>query len=228
LAKAADSASIHPRERRERLFAHQFLQGVAELEPLAAADPTTTFSIGWPNDAIARYGDRIYQDMMLLEAHVDITPHMIASVLDTIRNRVLLFALEIWKEDPDAGDAPAAGQAAVSSERVDQIFNTYVVGPTAAVSIGGGAIHQAVEVTVTPGDIESLRAALTQLGIGRSDIRDLEEALAEDAGSAGRSLGPATATWLERFTAGAGEQTTALASGVTSGLLTELIVRFLG
>jgi hypothetical protein len=28
-----------PNERRERLFAHQFMQGVAELEPLAAADP---------------------------------------------------------------------------------------------------------------------------------------------------------------------------------------------
>jgi hypothetical protein len=94
-------------------------------------------------------------------------------------------------------------------------------GATGAVSVGGGEISQVLDVTVTPGDIESLRVALKQLGIGDRDIGDLERALAEDAAvESPGSLGPATATWLER-------RTTALADGVTPGLLTELLVRFL-
>jgi hypothetical protein len=96
-----------------------------------------------------------------------------------------------------------------------------VLAPTGAVSVGGGQINQAIEVTVTPGDVESLRAALKQLGIPHADIQDLEEALAEDAAvESPGSLGPATATWLER-------RATALADGVSAGLLTDLLVRFL-
>jgi hypothetical protein len=59
------------------------------------------------------------------------------------------------------------------------------------------------------------------------DIEDLERALAEDERSAGTgTLGPATATWVERFRAEAGEQTIALANGVTAGVITELLMRF--
>jgi hypothetical protein len=212
-----------PKDRHERLFAHQFLQGVAQLEPLAAADPKTTFAIAWPNDAIALYGDKIYPNMVCLEAHVPITPHMIAGVLDTVRNRVLTFSLEIWKEDPEAGDAAGPGRVDVPAERVDQIFHTYVLAPVAALNVGGGQINLAMDVTVVPGDIESLRAALAQLGVGDSDIRELEAALAEDAPVSGSgSLGPATATWLARV----GEQAEQLANGVTAGVLTELLMRF--
>jgi hypothetical protein len=217
-----------PEERRDRLFAHQFLQGVAELEPLATAAPDTVYSIAWPSDDIARYGGRIVQDAMCLAAHVEITPHMIAGVLDTIRNRVLSFSLEIWKEAPEAGEAPAPGQTGVAAQRVDQIFNTYVMAPVAAITVGGGEISQTVDVVI-PGDIASLRTALAQLGVADSDISDLEQALAEDEPAAGTgSLGPATATWLERFRAEAGGQTVALANGVTAGLITELLMRFLG
>jgi AbiTii len=217
-----------PEDRRDRLFAYQFLQGVAELEPLAAAPPDTAFSIAWPSDDIARYGTRIVQDAVCLAAHVDITPHLIAGVLDTIRNRVLSFSLEIWKEDPEAGEAPAPGQTQVASQRVDQIFHTYVMAPVAAITIGRGEINQTVNLVI-PGDIASLRTALAQLGVADSDIGDLDQALAQDEATAGTgTLGPATATWLQRFRAQTGEQTVALANGVTAGMITELLMRFLG
>lgn len=221
--------SVIPSERHERLFAHQFLQGVAELEPLAAAAPDTSYSIDWPNDAIAIYGEGIWRDMICLKAHVDITPHIIAGVLDTVRNRVLMFALEIWKEAPDAGEAPAAGQFDVAPQRIEGIFNTYVLGPVGALAVGGSQTVDEVNVTVTPGDVDSLRAVLSGLGIAPSDVRDLDQALATDATSpsATGSLGPATATWIERFGGEVTNQGVALANCVTAGLLTELLVRFL-
>jgi hypothetical protein len=218
---------VVPEDRRARLFAHQFLQGVAELEPLAASSPETVFAISWPADAIALYGNKIYHDMACLEAHIEVTPHMIAGVLDAIRNRVLTFALEIWKEAPDAGEALAAGQVLVSPRRVDQLFNTYILAPTTAVTVGDGEITQTLDVSVTPGDFESLRLAFTQLGVAASDIEELERALSDDGVADGAgALGPATARWLDRFQETAGTQAVNLASGVTAGVLTEALMRF--
>jgi hypothetical protein len=218
-----------PEEHHDRLFAHQFLQGVAELEPLGAANPETVFAIKWPSDAIAVYGGRIWHDMVCLDAHVDLSPHMIAGVLDTIRNRVLSLALEIWKEAPNAGEAPAAGEAGVPVQRVDQIFNTYVLAPVTALAVGPTAeVNQTFNTNVIAGNFDSLRAALTQLGVSGDDVRDLEGALAADAVTEHGVLGPATATWLERFRDGASRQTAALANGVTAGLITELLLQFLG
>jgi hypothetical protein len=220
--------AVIPAQRHERLFAHQFLSGVAQLE-LEAASAANTFIISWPSDDIARYGEQIYHGMTCIEAHVEITPRTIAGALDTIRNRVLTFSLELWREDPEAGDASAARQPAVEPERVNQIFHTYLLGEVGAVNIGGGQIDQTMNVTVVPGDIESLRTALADLGITRDVVGDLEQALADDAASEGGpgALGPATATWLERFSADAGEQAIVLANGVSAGLLTELLMRYL-
>jgi hypothetical protein len=98
---------------------------------------------------------------------------------------------------------------------------------------GGRQIDQTIDVNVVPGNFETLREALAMLGIAGPDIDDLKRALAEDApaedapAEAPGSLGPATATWLERYRAEAGETAITLANGVPAGLITELIVRFL-
>jgi hypothetical protein len=80
--------------------------------------------VSWPNNAIAAFGDKLYRDMVLMEAHVELSPAYVAGILDTIRNRVLTFALEIEKEAPEAVEVPAS-EVGVSQHRINQIFHTY-------------------------------------------------------------------------------------------------------
>jgi len=214
-----------PENHHNRLFAHQFLSPVAALEPLATS--TNLLRVSWPNNAIAAFGDKLYWDMVLMEAHVELSPAYVAGILDTIRNRVLTFALEIEKEAPEAGEVPAS-EVGVSQHRINQIFHTYVTAPTGAITVGGGSISQTASLHVTPGDFATLRAALAELGLPETAISDLEGALAVDGAEPGSALGPATASWLDRLGASAGGQAINLGSGVTAGMITELLIRFLG
>lgn len=96
--------------------------------------------------------------------------------MDTVRCRILSFALEIEREAPDAGEAEAKTEP-VPQERVRHIYTTTIVsaGP-ANVAIGGSEFTQGV---VQKGDLESLRNYLAELGIEREDV----DAVSRDVGS---------------------------------------------
>jgi hypothetical protein len=116
----------------------------------------------------------------------------------------------------------------VSQHRIGQIFHTYVTAPTGAITIGGGNISQTANLNVIPGDFATLRAALAELGVQETHISELEAALAADGAEVGSAPGPATASWLDRLGTTAGKQAINLGSGVTAGMITELLMRFLG
>ena len=110
------------------------------------------------------FGEKIWVDMVCIEAHTEFSPATVAGVLDTIRNRVLNFALEIGKEAPEAGEVSAA-DLPVSQQRIEQLFQTFVIGSVGAFSTSGDASIGSIEVSVPAGDISSLRSALAQLGL---------------------------------------------------------------
>lgn len=214
-----------PEQHHDRLFRHQFLSPVAALQPLA--DGEKTLSVPWPSDAVAAWGSRIYEDMVCLDAHVELSSPMVAGVLDTIRNRVLALSLEIEKEAPDAGDQP--GESPVSAEKLTQLFQTFILAPVGALAVGSTGVSQSVHVDVVPGDFASLRAALEQLGLAEDDISSLGRALEADApAQPPGKLGPETSSWLDRFRGRATSGAVTVGTGVSAGLLTDLIARFLG
>ena len=65
---------------------------------------------------------------------------ILAGILDTVRTRVLEFALEIEKANPEAGEASLHGVPPVPPEKVERIVNVTVYGGQQ--SFGDGATFQ--------------------------------------------------------------------------------------
>lgn len=71
-------------------------------------------------------------------------------IIETVRNKLLEFVLQIEAENPNAGEA-SPGEVPVQKERVTQIFHTYISGGVA--HIGGKESH---------GDSQSIHAGSIQ------------------------------------------------------------------
>jgi hypothetical protein len=146
----------------------------------------------------------------------------VTATLDTIRTRVLQFVLELEVENPDAGEV---GAEPPSPTRVSQIAATTVLADRVFMAVGGQEASQTIvsNVTVTPGNRESLCLALAGLGIDPQALGELDAALDEDERDPGRKpgMGAAVQRWL-------GNATTALTTGTATGLVTQALLRFFG
>jgi predicted nucleotide-binding protein len=91
--------------------------------------------IPWPADTLLAFGDRMFENMSCLEAWRAISTSSIVAVIETVKNRVLSFVLELEAEDPQAGDV--GSPATLTNERVRQVFRNRIRG-AARVFIGHG------------------------------------------------------------------------------------------
>lgn len=206
---------------RESLFSVHFTSSVAEYESLLSGDSGSgEFRVPWPTDFVALYGQQMYEDLACVGAWRVVPRNWIENVLDQIRNKVLAFALELEGEDPDAGDAPV-GSAPIPKETVTQIFQTTIYGGVGAFSAGGTA---AFVDTVAVGDWASLTAALAQVGLPRGEIDALEAAIAAD----GQEVGQETTRWQDAIREKIAQGSIRLADGATAGVISGLVLKFLG
>jgi hypothetical protein len=58
----------------------------------------------WPADLTAVLADKFYEGMNLVRAWRVVPRNLVAGVIDTVRNRLLGFVLEIEKQYPEAGE----------------------------------------------------------------------------------------------------------------------------
>ena len=141
----------------------------------------------WPQELAVCYGGSGYGDGMshvqCIRAWQEISGAEVVSVIETVRNKLLEFVLEIEAEAPDAGEA-APGAEPVPQDRITQIFHTNVYGGTAHVAEGGTS--NAITVgTMQRSQIEQAGAdsALTAaLSFGAQERLDLEALLREISG----------------------------------------------
>jgi len=116
-----------PEALRETLSHTYFTSPVAGLESLVRGGKASSLSEPWNPDIVAHFGDSIYENMNCMQAWKVIPAPAIIAALDTIRTRILNFALEIEEQAPAAGEA-APNANPLPQERVSHIFNTYISG----------------------------------------------------------------------------------------------------
>jgi|CZKG01.1.fsa_nt_gi hypothetical protein len=201
-------------ELREILFSAETRQGVAAIQQLLASGDST-FQRPWPMDAVAALQGCFWDGYNLMEAHRVIPAAALASTLSGIRDRVLQFALDIYAENPEAGEA-SPGDTPIAEQRVTQIFNQTVYGDHAAVATGGRDTVQHVTTSI---DIDALKVALGGLGIEEQEQQALVSAVREEG-----SQGPRAKAWLARLQSGA----ITLGSGITVTTAGALIGKVLG
>lgn len=95
----------------------------------------------WPADVLSLLNNKVYQDMSCVEAYKVIPFPAVVGMIDTVRNRVLNFSLQIESETPNAGEDPI-GPNAVPSEKVSQIFHTVIMGDNQNIAIGSSNVSR--------------------------------------------------------------------------------------
>ena len=116
-----------PEDFREILGRSYFMQPIAAISSLVGDGKSRTLQEPWNPDLVAHFGQRIYENMVCMQAWKVIPASALVAALDTVRTRILNFALEIEAQNPAAGEA-MANEKPVPQETVQHIFNTYITG----------------------------------------------------------------------------------------------------
>lgn len=205
---------------------------IADMVSTPTADDER-LGASWPINAVAwcQQNVEFYSDGLVLQsAWRVITRAGIAGMLDTLRTRILGFALDIEQENPRAGEIPGRHDAPIPQERVAQIVNhTIFAGGNPTVAIGSSGFQQSTRHEVQLGDWDGLRAALAELGVSAEDVVELERALASDSPTDQEGgIGPATRRWIATAASKVGGGAAGWTGGEIAQALEEPIRGFLG
>lgn len=216
-----------PKEYRESLSKVQFRESISALADLVRHNDGKPLQQAWPPDLYPVVGEQIMQYMNLGQAWKVIPRSMIVSIIETVRNRILNFALELEAESPNAGESvPTAKQ--VSTEKVSQVFNTYIMGNVGNVATASSNFSQHGSVTVSQGDLLSLKTYLQSLGLVKADVSNLEKAIKEDGAVSCKPLGKRVSEWLGCMVTKAAQGLLNIGITVAPKLLTKALEQYYG
>jgi hypothetical protein len=215
--------------------AHRHFALTATLtQPIAAYDVNAyrdtgkdkgRYIIEWPADLTLIYQRKFLQGYALNRAWQEIPPSVIVSLVETVRNRVLRFALELQ----DALGCVSDNIAALPQGKVDQYVQNYIFGGTNVISGTAHDFTQIGSLVIAKHDRAGLTAALKHLGVQEVDIRELESALQRDAAETTTpTLGQRTSAWLKNIGPKLGHGGIKVGTEITTSVITKLVSQFLG
>jgi hypothetical protein len=182
----------------------------------------------WPADLIALHGRRIYRGWNCLSAWKAIPYNALVSLIDTIRTRILNFALEIERESPDAGEAPL-DKPPLAQEQVSQVFNTYIIGNVQNIATGSSNLSQTVELSIGEGNLDELKNYLGSKGIKDTDLQELEESIREDSKEEiGKKPGGKVQAWVRKMASKAASGAWNIGTSVAGDILEKALSKYFG
>lgn len=102
------------------------IQGVKSIESLVEKGNSDSLVINWPADLIAVCQSKIYQHMNLYAARKSLSKSQFEQILDTIRNKLLDFILELIEKNPAVDKEEEINQ--IPTKQVDTAFESHISG----------------------------------------------------------------------------------------------------
>lgn len=222
-----------PENFREFLFTHNAQEGVAVLEAIVQSGPNAKYP--WPSDVVAEFQEDFIEYMALVQAFKAVSTTILAGVLDTVRNRLLAFVIDIEKLDPHAGEVAPGAPAPVADAAVSQVFHNNITGGTVTIAAAAqGDVSQQVQTKIDSAETwEDVRGTLREWGLPEDDIADLGSAIARDRQTTGSStdlvvVGDRTRSWIGNFAGKVAGGTVQLAKNVSTDVITALLTKAAG
>jgi len=187
-----------PDEVRELATEVRLNQPVGELEALARKGQD--LQEFWPTEAVLLARDRIQLSggYILVEARKLIPCYICEGIVETVRNKLLEFIIELQKLNPEILETDEAVNQILAND-VANVFITTISGGQNVVATGVGNT-QNVKQGVVVGDFSTLEAYLQGLGVSPEDVNELRSAIDADGKRAKGSFGELVKNWLARFT----------------------------
>ena len=182
----------------------------------------------WPADLVVRLADKFYQRFQLVDAWVLVQPSDILEIVETVRNRLLRYVLEIDSSYVSSGEKSIK----MEKEGNSTVFNTTILGNVNGLNQNCANVDQAFinELKlITPGDWATLTKFIDKIGsFVQKDKDDLKTAIDEDKMFGNVGVGSNVNKWIARVRNGSIKVTTSLSMNVVANLITQAIVAFLG
>ncbi len=216
-----------PEQLRETFSTAYCAEPISVYESLLKSSEGDSFQQQWPPELVALYGKEIIQNMTCMRAWKVIPRSSMVSLVDSVRNRVLDFVLEIESEAPDAGEAPL-NKPPLPQDKVTQVFNTTIYGNVGNIAEGSTDITQSVTLNVHKDDFSSLRNQLLELGVLAAEIDELESAINKDDKNEvlkTKSLGNKVLSWLRNLLTKSAQGTIPI---IREKLISKLILLYYG
>lgn len=223
------SVSVLPKEAQENYRYARLNQPIATYESLIQGMDSSTgqLELAWPILLAVKYGSKMTPDMQCVKAWQQLAPGAVFGLVDTIKTRVLMMAIEIETNDPNAGDVLSI-PSNIKESVVNQIINNTIIGSQIQnVAVGLGGITQSASEQVNSGDLTSLTTFLERIGIPKDDVAALSQAVADDKAEGAPGIGKRALGWLAKFGKAAAEAGGKEAGEILVGQVKDAITAYL-
>ncbi len=178
----------------------------------------------WPAEVIIASREYIQMrgGQVLVDAEQMISKSMFTGIIENSKNKLLDFLIELKEVKVDSSKPLTES----TSAKVRNIFNVNVYGSHNVVA-SGETVTQS-DIVVKAGDFESLSAFLKNIGIGKSEIEELERAVATDGPREKSKFGEKVNIWLGQMLSKISEGAISATLQVTPALLVEGLKKFYG
>jgi hypothetical protein len=148
-----------PEQVRDSFSNRRVWQGVEEIAEMARSQHDKVIRLAWPAEAYRVYKNQDYrEDFQLAVAWTFLPVSHLVGLLDTIRNRVLTFALEMKTLDLKLEEeVSSAGSNKATNAQITQIFHQTIHGPVSNVGTAGSISQTMID---NRGDLAALKARL--------------------------------------------------------------------
>lgn len=215
-----------PEGVRNRYEKYEYRESIASIEEFLKKPDTGTATIS-TGDLALILGTTVFKDQNCLHAWAEFSQAALVELVNAVRNRILDFALAMWKEDPTAGESVSSAGKILESSKVSQIFNTTVFGGSA--NLVGIANVSSIVFNITTGDLSSLEKALSENGISEEDIEKLRVAVESEEKQAQKDgFGPKVSLWIGKMMQKAAEGTWGAGVGAGGALLAQALGKYYG
>ena len=200
-------------------------EAIAAYEEMSKGESDGSAQIPWPADLVVIYQSKFFEGYALNRAWQEIPMGAIIGVVDTVRTRVLQFALEVRSELAVEGD----GETVPPPAFVDRAVQTIIYGGNNIVGSIQGDVRQIGQQIVVKGNFHSLSTALEKAGVPAADIAELEGAISHDKKEgAENGLGKRVGAWLQNAGSVVGKEGVKAAAGVAQSAITPLVMSYFG
>lgn len=215
-----------PKKTRESYKRYECRLSIASVEDTLLKIDSGTVQISTGDLAVA-LGSKVYEQQNCAQAWAEFSTLNLVELQNAVRNRILDFALAIWKVNPTAGETTNSSNSSIESSRVTQIFNTTVYGGTA--SLVGTAQDTSITINNIQNDFDTLRSLLNEHCIEDDDIDELSEALNnDDKPTVNGKYGPKVSSWIAKMIQKSADGSWSIGIGTAGTLLAQAISKFYG
>lgn len=185
--------AIHVLDKKDQKLVDKVRLG----QPVAAyegrPDKSSDASLPWHPSLTVKYQSNFYPNFVLNRAWQEIPGSCLVGLVETVRNRVLRFALDIKDQ---LGDSPES-VAQLPADRVERSVVNNIYGGNVFIAANAETISQVAHTNIVAGDTTALFKALTDIGVSDEGLKVLEQDIEADKQDGKPTLGQKTMGWLQ-------------------------------